>query len=262
MSSNDEFGIGPSLARSGRVEIFSEDERAARLLEAHKKAAELFDIVTESNILRPGVRDSEATLAIRELAAERFGVARHWHKRIVRSGPNTLQPYQVNPPDRTMTDDDIVFADFGPVFDNWEADFGRTWVIGYDPTKLRLCEDLAEVHAAGKQYFNDNPDITGGQLYTEVVRLAGERGWTFGNFHCGHLIGEFPHQLFEGERNDSMITSINSGPMRRTDPSGRVGHWILEVHLIDQAREIGGFYEELLTVPTDVAAFPSQKGTK
>lgn len=123
-------------------------------------------------------------------------------------------------------------------------------------------EDLGEVHAAGKQYFNDHPDITGSQLYTEVVRLAGERGWTFGNFHCGHLIGEFPHQLFEGERNDSMITSVNSGPMRRTDPSGRVGHWILEVHLIDQAREIGGFYEELLTIPTDVAALPFQKGTK
>jgi Xaa-Pro aminopeptidase len=262
MSSNDDFGIGRSLPRSGQTEILSEDKRAARLLEAHEQAVKLFDTVTGSDILRPGVRDSEATLAIRELAAERFGVSRHWHKRIVRSGPNTLQPYQINPPDRTITDDDIVFADFGPVFDNWEADFGRTWVIGNDPTKLRLCEDLAQVHTAGKQYFNDHPDITGSQLYTEVVRLAGERGWTFGNFHCGHLIGEFPHQLFEGERNDSMITSVNSGPMRRTDPSGRVGHWILEVHLIDQAREIGGFYEELLTIPTDVAALPFQKGTK
>jgi len=25
---------------------------------------------------------------------------RHWHKRIVRAGPNTLQPYAQNPPDR------------------------------------------------------------------------------------------------------------------------------------------------------------------
>ena len=130
MSSNDDFGIGPSLPRSSHTQILSEDERAARLLDAHEQAVKLFDMVTESDILRPGVRDSEATLAIRQLAAERFGVSRHWHKRIVRSGPNTLQPYQINPPDRTMTDDDIVFADFGPVFDNWEADFGRTWVIG------------------------------------------------------------------------------------------------------------------------------------
>jgi len=27
-----------------------------------------------------------------------------------------------------MADGDIVFADFGPVFVGWEADFGRTWV--------------------------------------------------------------------------------------------------------------------------------------
>jgi hypothetical protein len=34
--------------------------------------------------------------------------------------------------------------------------------------------------------------------------------------------------------------------MRRTDRSGRAGHWILEVHLVDRDRQIGGFYEELL----------------
>jgi hypothetical protein len=36
--------------------------------------------------------------------------------------------------------------------------------------------------------------------------------------------------------------------MRRTDPSGRQCHWILEVHLVDREREIGGFFEQLLTV--------------
>jgi Xaa-Pro dipeptidase len=35
--------------------------------------------------------------------------------------------------------------------------------------------------------------------------------------------------------------------MRHTDPSGRIGHWILEVHLVDRDHQIGGFYEELLT---------------
>jgi Xaa-Pro dipeptidase len=36
--------------------------------------------------------------------------------------------------------------------------------------------------------------------------------------------------------------------MRRTDPSRRIRHWILEVHLVDRARQIGGFYEELPTL--------------
>jgi len=47
--------------------------------------------------------------------------------------------------------------------------------------------------------------------------------------------------------------------MRRTDRSGRQCHWILEVHLVDREREIGGFFEQLLTVrrPGAQRALPS-----
>jgi Xaa-Pro aminopeptidase len=185
---------------------------------------------------------------VRDLAAERFGVRRHWHKRIVRSGPFTLQPYQESPPDRVMLDEDIAFADFGPVFDDWEADFGRTWVIGDDPVKRRLRDDLAAVFAEGKRHFEARPEITGAELYAEVLRLTAARGWEFGNFHCGHVVGEFPHERVAGEPDASRITGANTDPMRRLDPSGRRVHWILEIHLVDRAREIGGFYEELLTL--------------
>ena len=37
-------------------------------------------------------------------------------------------------------------------------------------------------------------------------------------------------------------------PMRRPDRSGRACHWILEVHLVDRDRQIGGFHEELLDI--------------
>jgi Xaa-Pro aminopeptidase len=225
-----------------------ESVRTAQLLEAQARAVALFEAIGEEGILRPGVRDSEASRAVTELAADRFGVAEHWHKRIVRSGPNTLQPYTVDPPDREMTDDDIVFADFGPVFDGWEADFGRTWVLGEDPAKRRLRDDLEPVFAAGKAYFNAVHDATAAELYKEVVRLAGERGWEFGNMHCGHLVGEFPHQNMTGGRLDSLMCTTNSRRLRGVDPAGRVAHWILEVHLVDRDRAIGGFYEELLTL--------------
>jgi Xaa-Pro aminopeptidase len=227
--------------------IVDEETRATQLLEAQARAVELFEAIGSTRILRPGVLDSEASNAVRDLAAERFGVSRHWHKRLIRSGPNTLQPYQESPPDRAMTEDDIIYGDFGPVFDGWEADFGRTWVLGSDPTKLRLRDDLPDVFAAGKRFFSADPDITGAQLYAEVVRLANERGWEFGNYHCGHVVGEFPHENFP-ERVDSLISGDSVKPMRRTDPSGRIGHWILEIHLVDRDREIGGFYEELLTL--------------
>jgi Xaa-Pro dipeptidase len=36
--------------------------------------------------------------------------------------------------------------------------------------------------------------------------------------------------------------------MRDRDAEGQEGHWIFEIHLVDRSRQIGGFYEELLTL--------------
>ena len=73
-------------------------------------------------------------------------------------------------------------------------------------------------------------------------------GWTFGGAHSGHLVGEFPHETIDGAKIDSYIAPGSDGPMRRADRIGRRCHWILEVHLVDPQRQIGGFFEQLLTV--------------
>jgi hypothetical protein len=41
--------------------------------------------------------------------------------------------------------------------------------------------------------------------------------------------------------------------MRRVDADGQVCHWILEVHLGQRDRQIGGFFEELLGLGLDAA---------
>jgi Xaa-Pro aminopeptidase len=220
--------------------------RVAKLLDAQVKAAELFDAVSDRKILAPGVQETAASAAIRDLAAEMFGVRRHWHKRIVRAGVNTLQPYRFNPPDRVIEADDIVFLDFGPIFEEWEADFGRTYVLGDDPVKHRLCADLPVMFDAGRSYFEAHPDITGEQLFDHVVGLAEHAGWEWGGTIAGHLVGEFPHEDNEGEHLFSLIAPGSDRPMRGFDRVGRVCHWILEIHLVDRVRQIGGFYEELL----------------
>ncbi len=45
-----------------------------------------------------------------------------------------------------------------------------------------------------------------------------------------------------------MFTPNNPNRMRDLDAEGQQRHWILEIHFVDHARQIGGFYEELLTV--------------
>ena len=226
----------------------TEQERAAALLAAQDKAEQLFDEVTRRGLIAPGVAESQVSNRVRDLAAEQFGTRRHWHKRIVRSGPNTMHPYRENPPDRELTDDDIVFLDFGPIFAEWEADFGRTYVLGDDPVKHRLRDDLPRIFDAGRAHFEASPAITGAQLYAHVCALAAEAGWEFGGPHSGHLVGEFPHELVDGERIESYIAPGNTTPMRRLDRAGRRCHWILEVHLVDRERRIGGFHEQLLTL--------------
>jgi Xaa-Pro aminopeptidase len=226
--------------------VDDEDVRAARLLDAQGKAEELFAEIEPRELIRPGVTEVEASDAIRDLAADMFGVDRHWHKRIVRAGPNTLQPYRKNPPNREIGADDIAFADFGPVFEAWEADFGRTFVLGGDPVKERLRDDLAVVWAAGREYFESQPEVTGERLYTHMTELATQAGWEFGGEIAGHLVGQFPHEKIAGDDIGSYIAPGSDQPMRRTDRSGRACHWILEVHLVDRERQIGGFYEELL----------------
>jgi Xaa-Pro aminopeptidase len=229
-----------------RSRVTNESTRAERLLDAQAKAVALFAEVDNRSLISAGRSEREVSDAIRDLANEMFGVERFWHKRIVRSGPNTLQPYRQNPPDRMISDDDIVFADFGPIFEEWEADFGRTFVLGDDPVKHRLRDDLARVFAAGRDVFASRPDVTGEELFAEVVRLTREVGWEFGGPHSGHLVGEFPHEKINGDDIASYIAPGSTGPMRRTDAAGQRCHWILEIHLVDYQRGFGGFYEELL----------------
>ena len=110
--------------------------RAERLLDAQDKAAQLFDEIERRAMIRAGVGEQQLSDEINAMAAKMFGVTRHWHRRIVRAGENTLQPFNEHPPDRVIAADDIVFLDFGPIFEEWEADFGRTYVLSDDPDKL------------------------------------------------------------------------------------------------------------------------------
>lgn len=226
----------------------SEEAVAAGLLDAQGKAQTLFDEVESRNLIRPGVAETEINESIYALAKEMYGISRYWHKRIVRAGRNTLAPYDENPPDLTVGEDDVVFLDLGPVFEEWEADFGRTFVVGQDPLKRKLCRDIEKGFAKGKKYFHEHPDITASELYDFATRLADEAGWEYGGPIAGHLIGVFPHEKIAGDKISLYVHPKNHLRMQTPDAAGRKRHWILEIHFVDRAREIGGFYEELLTI--------------
>lgn len=219
------------------------------LLEAQQKALILFDQAVDRQLMRAGSHESELNQQIYDLAFELFGIRKYWHKRIVRAGKNTLAPYRENPPDLLIQEDDIVFLDFGPVFEEWEADVGRTYVLGNDPRKHRLKADVERAFLAGKAYFETHRNtITCSELYHYIRTLALEGGWDYEVPHAGHLIGRFPHERMPDDPTELYIRPDNHTKMAALNEHGQPRHWILEVHFLDIEHEIGAFVEELLTI--------------
>lgn len=221
-------------------------ERRAALEAAEQKANALFDAIESEGIVAAGRTERDIAVDVYRLAQERFGVEKFWHKRIVRSGPNTITTAWDHPPIRTIEPDDTVYIDLGPVFEDWEADVGRTYVLGSSVEKRRLVDDLERVFVRVQQHARDNADMTGEELYAFAKQAAEEAGWEFGGQVAGHIVSEFAHAWLPDERQTTLIGPGNSTRLSDPDANGRERHWILEIHLVDHARTFGGFYERLL----------------
>jgi Xaa-Pro aminopeptidase len=195
----------------------------------------------------PGKSEQQLNAEIFKLAFELFGIEKHWHKRIVRSGANTLLPYKENPPDLVIQEDDILFFDFGPIIEDWEADLGRTYVIGNDASKHKLKRDIEKAWYETKEWFHQQTKITAAALYQYAVEKTKEYGWTFGGEIAGHIIGEFPHEKLEPGNYQLYVHPENQNDMFLPDANGNKREWILEMHFVDREKQIGGFFEQLLT---------------
>ncbi|TNF48621.1 MAG: aminopeptidase P family protein [Bacteroidetes bacterium] len=222
-------------------------EKIQELVRAEEKAKVLFQELENRNYIRGGISEKELNQSVYKLAFELFGIKKYWHKRIVRAGSNTLLPYRHNPENLTIRENDILFLDFGPVFDEWEADFGRTYVLGSDPKMLKLQQDIEAAWNAGREFYLANSKtITGAEFYAFTRELAGKYGWEFGNEHCGHLIGNFPHEKIQGEELVNYIHPDNQIPMSSKDKNNDDRFWIYEIHFVDEELQIGGFFEQFL----------------
>ena len=122
---------------------------------AEQEAKRLFKSVEELGLIVPGKTERQLNDEVVKLAQELFGIEEFWHKKIVRAGVNTIQPYSGNPPDLVIQDDDIVILDFGPVYKNWEADLGRTYVIGDDLVKIKLQNDIELAWEIARDWYGE-----------------------------------------------------------------------------------------------------------
>jgi hypothetical protein len=92
---------------------------------------------------------------------------------------------------------------------------------------------------ATKEY-EANLDMTDEELYNIACRLAKEARWGFGEKIAGHLVGSFPHERIPNDKTSLYMTSSSNS---RLSTSRQKRHWILEIHLVNRAREVRAFYE-------------------
>jgi len=224
------------------------NEAKQNLILAEQKAKELFHTVEQRGLIVSGKSERELSDEVIKLAKELFGIETYWHKKIVRAGINTLQPFNGNPVDRVIQNDDIVFLDFGPIYNGWEADLGRTYVIGNNPLKLKLKKDVEDAWHEAHTWYSKQSNLTGAEYFNYVVELAKRYGYTFGNEIAGHIVGRFPHEQPDDPKDLCLdIHPDNHNSIFLLDKHGNKRHWILEIHFIDKINNIGGFFEQLLT---------------
>lgn len=222
-------------------------DRHARLLQAHRMAMDMLRAAERDGLFRAGVSELELSREIQALGQQMFGTFKHWHKRIVRAGRNTLSTFGDRPPDLVIQPDDMVFVDLGPMFESWEADIGRTYVIGDDPDKVRLRDSIEAAWHAGRDHFKANREtVTGADMYALAAEAARAGGYVYANWHAGHLIGNFPHEIVQGELSENYLHPGNDRPLSGPDRAGNPRTWIYEIHFIDPERRYGGFFEQWL----------------
>ena len=224
------------------------NETRQRLILAEQKAKELFDTVEKRGLIVAGKSEKELSDEIVKIAKEDFGTEIHWGKKIVRTAINTLQPYSADPPNLIIQNGDILFFDFHPVFEGWEADLGRTYVLGNDPLKLKIKKDIeAAWHEANAWYFKQT-DLTGADYFNYVNDLTKRYGYEFGNAIAGHIVGRYPHEQPD-DPNDLCLDvhPDNHKDILQSDKYGNKRHWMLELHFVDRVNNIGAFFEQLLT---------------
>jgi hypothetical protein len=218
-----------------------------KLAYAQKIAGELFKAVEKNNLIVAGKSEEQLNMEITQLARDKFGIEKHWHKKIVRSGVNTLSIYGDNPPNQILQPDDILFIDFGIVADGWESDYARTYVLGNNARKIKLKNDVEKAWYEIQEWFHKQTSLKASELFQFTRGKAREYGWTSAGEIAGHIVGEFPHeQPVDPKSLELDVHPDNDHDIFLLDANGSKRHWILEIHFVDKENKIGGYFEQLL----------------
>ncbi len=192
------------------------------------------DITYElSSFIRSGMTEADAHILFKELCLK-HPVQKQWHPPKLRFGPNTLKNFKDESVPYEIKDEDIFFIDIGPVIEGHEADYGETFTLGNIFEQKRIVECSRKVFYEVQDFWREKRS-EGEVLYEFAKKRAQHYGFILNMGSDGHRIGDFPHHIFfKGGLVECQEVVVPDA-------------WILEIHLYNQERTFGAFYEDILT---------------
>ncbi len=192
------------------------------------------DITFElSSLIRPGMTEAQAHQFYKELS-EKYGIQKQWHPPKLRFGPNTLKNFRDESAPHLLQEEDIFFIDIGPVIEGHEADYGETFVLGNIFDQKHIADCSQKVFHEVSQFWKTHP-CQGDELYEFAKKRSAHYGYHLNMGSDGHRIGDFPHHIFF------------KGGLLECEENLVPNAWILEIHLWNQQRSFGAFFEDILT---------------
>jgi Xaa-Pro aminopeptidase len=199
-----------------------------RLLAARSRSWAILDEAFA--LLEPGLRSDEARARVDTLILERTG-SRPWHPTQLRVDTETVLPFGARPDEPARIGaESLVFIDMGPLVEGYEGDVAATRRLGPAPDPLAVAAE--EIHRELATRWRSRR-ATGRELYLRAAELAEARGFKLSLAGAsGHRVADHPHEV--------------RARLRALDRCPRTCAWVLEVHLVDESRRLGAFYEDLL----------------
>ena len=188
-------------------------------------------IVDEAfTLLRPGMTSVDAREHIDRLLVARTG-QRPWHPTQVRIDAETQLPFGARAESpSTVRAESLAFIDMGPVVDGYEGDVAATRAVSGEAHSLALAAE--SLHSDLVTHWKLHRP-TGRALYMHASERAHALGFDLATKGAsGHRLADYPHDV--------------RGQLRALDRCPRTCAWVLEIHLLDHARGLGAFYEDLL----------------
>ncbi|KAI1697410.1 metallopeptidase family m24 domain-containing protein [Ditylenchus destructor] len=200
------------------------------VLEARRLSIEAVERI--GRLMRPGMTTQQGLDAADRCLRE-MGAIRTWHPTYIRFGADAQFPWN-RPLDRArvLRERDVIVVDIGPVWGEYEGDYGDTFVTGDDPDHLACAQAAREIHAEVRAQWALG--LTGVALYDFASACATRRGYELVPEVAGHRIADFPHALY-GKQN---LAKARFAPAQ--------GLWVLEIQIRQPEQEIGAFYEDVL----------------